>query len=159
MAIAVATASMIQWSTTWTGTAPGLPGTQTVSGTLASAQDVSAYCSAVDVPMNSAVIEGTTFGSGGFKVNYPGLKDGMLTLTLLNDFAVSNLDTIIWTIGLGTTLYYDVKATNSARGTSNPSYVGAVILSEYKPIAVSVGGVPTVQVSWPTTGQFTRLTS
>ena len=161
MAIAVATTSKIQLATAWTGTAPGLPGTQTVSGTLSSASDISAYCQAVDVPMNANMVEGTTFGNNGFTVKYAGLKDGMLTLTLLNDFAAASLDSIIWTTlgGLGATVYYDVMPTSSARGTSNPSYVGAVILSEYKPITVQVGNIPTIQVSWPTTGQFTRLTA
>lgn len=161
MAISIPTTSTILLGTTWTGTAPGLPGTQTVSGTVASSSNVSTYCQAVDVPMSIATQDGTTFGSGGFNVRYAGLKDGALTLTLLNDFAAAALDQIIWSTlgGLGATVYYDVTPTSSARGATNPSYVGAVILAEYKPIPVKVGDLIALQVTWPTTGQFTRLTA
>ncbi len=161
MAIAVATTTKIQLAAAWTGTAPGAPGTQTIAGTLSSASDISAYCTAVEVPFNVATQDGTTFGSGGFMVKYAGLKDGSLTLTLLNDFAATYLDSIIWTTlgGLGATVYFDVMPTSASRGTSNPSYVGAVIITDYKPIPVQVGGLAAVQVTWPTTGAFARLTS
>lgn len=161
MAIAVATSAKIQLGTAWTGTAPGAPGTQTISGTISSASDVSGYCTAVEVPFTAATQDGTTFGSGGFTIRYAGLKDGMLTLTLLNDYAASALDSIIWTTlgGLGASVYFDVMPTSAARGPGNPSYVGQIILVDYKPIPVTVGGLPAVSVSWPTNGAFTRLTS
>lgn len=161
MAIQVLTNAQVQLSTTWTGTAPGLPGTQTISGTLASASDISAFVQSAGVETSVALQDGTTFGSGGFVSNYAGLKSATLTLNLLNDFAASQLDAIIRTTlgGLGATVYYDVKPTNSARGTSNPSYVGAVILSDWKPITTQVGNLTVVSVSWSTVGQFTTLTA
>lgn len=161
MAITVLTSSQIQLATAWTGTAPGLPGTQTISGTLTSASDISAFVQSVGVETSAALQDGTTFASGGFVSNYAGLKSGTLTLNLLNDFAASQLDAIIRTTlgGLGATVYYDVKPTNSARGASNPSYVGAVILSDWKPITTQVGNLTVVSVSWSTVGKFDTLTS
>ena len=159
MAIAVATTTKIQLAAAWTGTAPGTASTP--SGTLSSPSDISAYCTAVEVPFTVGTQDGTTFGSAGFTVKYASLKDGSLSLTLLNDFAATYLDSIIWSTlgGLGATVYFDVMPTSAARGTSNPSYVGAVIITDYKPIPVSVGGLAAVSVTWPTTGAFARLTS
>lgn len=161
MAISVLTNAQVQLSTTWTGTAPGLPGTQTVSGTLASASDISAFVQSVGVETASAMNDGTTFGTGGFVANYAGLKSGTFTLSVINDYAASQLDAIIRTTlgGLGATVYYDVKPTNAARGTSNPSYVGAVILSDWKPITTQVGNLSIISVSWQTTGAFATLTA
>lgn len=159
MAISVPTSATILLGTAWTGTAPG--GASAGSGTISSSSDVSAFCTSVDVPMSQAVQEAPTFGSGGFMVRYVGLKDGALTLSLLNDWASSQLDSIIRTTlgGLGSTVYYDVKPSSSSRSATNPSYVGAVLLVDYKPITVQVGNLAVVQVTWPTTGWFGTLTS
>jgi hypothetical protein len=161
MAISVLTNASVQLAAAWTGTAPGLPGTQTIAGTLTTASDISAFTQSVGVETSSAMQDGTTFGTGGFVANYAGLKSGQLTLNLLNDFAASQLDAIIRTTlgGLGATVYYDVKPTSSARGTSNPSYVGAVILADWKPITTQVGNLTVVSVTWPITGAFTTLTA
>lgn len=161
MAIQVLTNATVLLGTTWTGTAPGLPGTQTTAGTIASASDISAFVQSVGVETSAALQDGTTFGTGGFTAQYAGLKSGTFTLNVLNDFAASQLDAIIRTTlgGLGATVYYDVKATSSARGTSNPSYVGAVILSGWSPITTQVGNLTVVSVSWQTTGAFATLTA
>lgn len=161
MAIQVLTNAQIQLATGWTGTAPGLPGTQTVSGTLTSASDISAFVQSVGVETAAAMNDGTTFGTGGFMANYAGLKSGTFTLSVINDYAASQLDAIIRTTlgGLGATVYYDVKPTSSARGTSNPSYVGAVILADWKPITTQVGNLSIISVSWQTTGAFATLTA
>lgn len=161
MAISVLTNATVLLGTTWTGTAPGLPGTQTVSGTIASSSDITSFVQSVGVETSAALQDGTTFGSGGFVAQYAGLKSGTFTLNVINDFAASQLDAIIRTTlgGLGATVYYDVKPTSSARGASNPSYVGAVILSDWKPITTQVGNLTVVSISWSTTGQFATLTS
>ena len=158
MTIASATTSTILLGTAWTGTAPGAASTP--SGTINSGSgtymDVSSWCSAVEVPLTIATNDATTFGSAGFMVKTVGLKDGALTLTLLNDFVNDGLDEKLYTMW-GQTVYYDVKPTSSARGTGNPSYVGAVLVTDIKPMAVTVGGLVVMQLTWPTTGYFDRL--
>lgn len=158
MAIAAITGAQVQTGTAWTGTAPGR-GNPTISGTITSASDLSTYCQSVGVECEAATVDGTTFGDGAFVVPFASLKSNHLTLNLINDFALAALDSIIRGYGLGTVVYYDVKATSSARGTSNPSYVGAVLLTEYKPITVKVGDLAIIQVSWPNYGKFTELTA
>ena len=162
MTISVATTSTILLGTAWTGTAPGAAATP--SGTINSGSgtyiDATSYCQAVEVPMTSEMKDGETFGSVGFKVRYCGLKDGALTLTLLNDFATGLLDSKLYTLWSTQALtYFDVKPTSAARGTSNPSFVGAVYINDYKPMQVQVGNLVVMQYTWPTTGQFIRLTS
>ena len=162
MAISVATTSTILLGTAWTGTAPGAAAVP--SGTINSGSgtyiDATSYCQAVEVPMTSEMKDGETFGSVGFKVRYCGLKDGALTLTLLNDFATGLLDSKLYTLWSTQALtYFDVKPTSAARGTSNPSFVGAVYINDYKPMQVQVGNLVVMQYTWPTTGYFERLTS
>lgn len=160
MTIQTATTSTILLGTAWTGTAPGAAATP--SGTIDSGSgtyiDVTGFCSQVEVPLTVGTQDGTTFGSAGFTVKYVALKDGALTLTLLNDFADNSLDEKLYALW-GQTVYYDVKPTSSARVAANPSFVGAVIVTDYKPMAVQVGNLVVMQYTWPTTGAFDRLTS
>lgn len=164
MAVFTLSSCYIAIGTTWTGTAPGNPGTQTVSGTL-TGTDLSTMVSAVDLSMSADEIDFTNFGSGGWRQKTSGLKMGTLQLTFNQDFAASQVDALF---GLGGSLmpfggtgsyYFEVKATSAARGSTNPSYVGQVVPIAYTPLTGSVGSLATVQIQLPTTGQIARLTS
>ena len=160
MAASVLTTATILVGTAWTGTAPGTPGTQTVSGTISSSTDISAWVSEVGLPFSVNMVEGPNFGSGGYMLRYPGLKDAQVDFGFINDYAAASLDVILRsTLGLGTLTYIDVKPTSSARSATNPSYVFAAYLSDYKPVMGGVGALSAFSVSWPTTGQFAVLTS
>lgn len=161
MTVQTITTATIQIGTAWTGTAPG-PGVATPSGTINTGSgtyiDLTGYCQAVDVPMSIDMEDGTTFGSVGFKVSYPGLKGAQLVLTSLNDFADNGVDETLYGLyAAGTLCYYYVKPTSSAVGTSNPAYVGAFYVAEHKPIQVSVGKLVVMALTFPVTGTFTRL--
>lgn len=161
MAIQVLTNATLLLGTAWTGTAPGT--SSTPSGTINSGSgtylDATGYVTQVSVDFSAALQDGTTMGSGGFVTQYGGLKSGTINVTFLADYATTLLADKLNTMGLGTTVYFDLKPTSSARGTSNPSYVGAYILSSLPFVNVSVGNLPQISVTWSTTGAYATLTS
>lgn len=145
--------------TAWTGTAPG-PANPTVSGTISSSTDWSDHLFEVQMGPKAAMQDFTTFGDNGFEAKKPGLLGADLTLNFNQDFAASSVDATFGAGVLARTLYYiDVKPTNSARSTTNPSYVYAAYVMAYPVIGQSVGNKAAVQVGFAVTGTFTRLTA
>lgn len=162
MAAFVSTSRVIQLATAWTGTAPGLPGTQTVSGTLTSPQDISAYVRSGNPATKAAMQDGTTFGSGGFMVQYPGIRSGDdITFDIVGDFAVSTVYPIVQTTlgGLGALVYLDTRATSLARSATNPSFVAAAYISAWQPIGGAVGDLASASLTLTLTGKFEYLTA
>lgn len=161
MSATVLTNSTVLFGTAWTGTAPGTASTP--SGTIDTGSgtylDATSYIRQATVDFSAALQDGTTMGSGGYATNYAGLKSGTFGFVFLGDYAANAVMDKLNTVGLGGTLYIDVKPTSSARGTSNPSYVGAVILSELQFLTVQVGNLSLPSVTWQTTGAFKTLTS
>jgi hypothetical protein len=162
MAAIVLTSATVLAGGAWTGTAPGAPGTQTVSGTITTSIDLSPFCTSVTINTTMALQEITNFASGGYTGQAAGLKSASVAFNFNQDFAVTTgLDYLINTTlsGLGDFFYCDIKPTSSARGTSNPSYVFELILAEYMPIVGNVGDKATVGVTFPVNFAWARLTS
>ena len=165
MAVFSMTSPTIQIGSAWTGTAPGDPGTQTVSGTINSGVNISIMVSQVDLSLQADELEYTNFASGGWRQKIGGLKMGTLQLTFNQDFAASQVDALFGLGGSsipfgGTGTYYvDIRPTSAARGTTNPSYVLQVIPTSYTPLQGAAGDLATIQLQFPTTGQVARLTS
>lgn len=167
MAVFVKTAETFLIGAAWTGTAPGDPGTQTISGTVTSATNLSAFMStAVGVNYATDQVEFTNMASGGFKAFLPGLSEaGELTIPLHADMTATTglhaLLTAIFTsmVRPTTPAYIDVKATAASRGTSNASFVLAANLSGYTPLSGDVGGKAIGEIRLRPTGAFAILTS
>lgn len=162
MAAFVNTSRVIQLGAAWTGTAPGLPGTQTVSGTITSAQDISAFVRGGNPSVSAAMQDGTTFSSGGFVVQYPGLKSGDdITFDCLSDFAASQLYPIVQTTlgGLGSLVYLDLKPASGSRSATNSSFVAAGYISAWTPVQGSVGDLASASLTITITGKFDYLTA
>jgi hypothetical protein len=164
MAVFALTTPTIKVGTAWTGTAPGDPGTQTVSGTISASTTISTMVSQIEISINADVLEYTNFGSGGWKQKLPGLKEGTVQLTLNQDFAASQVDALFGLGGTfppgGTGTYYmDVTATSAARGTTNPSYVLQFYNTTYMPVTGQVGALTVITMPFTITGQVARLTA
>lgn len=153
--------------TAWTGTAPGLPGTQTISGTITSTSDISTYTKNVGEPgWDINMLDTTNMGSGGYTAVIPGLTSGKpLTFTANSDLAASQLHSILFTTLGGparpgsSPIYIDIKATSSARAATNPSFVAAVWLSNVSSITGSVGDLAVASFTLTLTGAFGYLTA
>lgn len=166
MAAFVNTNRMILLGTTWTGTAPG-PTVVTPAGTITSPSDISSYVVGGGEPgWSAAMVDISNFGSLGYTVVVPGLSTGdTLTFDCNSDWAASQLGPIVrTTLGgvarAGTApIYVDIKPTNAARSTTNPSFVAAVYISKWKPYAGNVGARSAATLELTITGTFTDLTA
>lgn len=161
MASLVLTNCQTTVGTIWTGTAPG-PGNPTVSGTIATtgSTDYSDHIRQVTMNLNVAMQDFTTFGDGAFISQKPGLKGADLSIEFNQDFAASSVDATFGAGFLAGTLYYiDIKPTNAARGSTNPSYVYALYVAKYSPIGQSVGDRASTTIEFAVTGKYDRLTS
>lgn len=161
MATLVLTNAQTTIGTIWTGTAPG-PGNPTPSGTIATTQstDFSDHIRQVTLNLNAALQDFTTFGDGAFIAQKPGLKGADISIEFNQDFAASSVDATFGAGFLAGTLYYiDIKPTNSARGSTNPSYVVAAYVAKYPPIGQAVGDRAAASVDFAVTGTYARLTS
>lgn len=122
------------------------------------AVDLSTYTSKAELQVAVEDKDVTNYGSVGWHEHIGGLKQGTINLEFFNDFAVGLLDAIMWPL-LGTVIAFELRATQSARSTSNPAYTGNLLVEAWNAITGSVGDVATVSVSYSTTGAVTRLTA
>jgi len=118
---------------------------------------VSSSLASVELPIEIDEQETTAFGSE-WRTRIAGLKSGSITLEYHQDFAASALDSILWPL-LGTNATVTVVPTSGTVTSSNPSYTGTFLVTQYTPYASTVGDLATVSVSWPLTGALTRATA
>jgi hypothetical protein len=163
MAAFVNTSRMVLLGTAWSGgSAPGLPGTQTVAGTITTPQDISGFTMDGAPSTSVAMQDGTTFGNGGFVVQYPGLKSGdTISFDLVADYAASQLFSIVETTlgGLAAAVFVDLKPTNATRSATNPSFVAAAWISKWAPFSGAVGSLAKGGLEITITGKFGYLTA
>ena len=120
--------------------------------------DRSAFIKQVALSVETAEQDVTDFADAGWTVPISGLKSGSIALTFNQDVASSQIDSIMWPL-LGTTVPFEVRATNAAVGASNPKYTGNILVTSWNPITGSVGDVAEVSVTYPISGAVTRATS
>lgn len=121
--------------------------------------NLSDHIASVTINQSFDVVETTAFSSTAAKTRVAGLQDNSVTLEFHQDFAASNVEATLNTIGsslLGTTTTIVVLPTSSAVGAANPSYTFTALCSEWTPINGSVGELATVSVTWPITGAITK---
>jgi hypothetical protein len=122
------------------------------------AVDLSAYTTKAEIVINVEAKEVTTYGSAGWKEYLGGLKAGTVNIEFQQDFGVGLLDQLMFA-QLGNVVAFDLRASNAARSTSNPSYTGNLLVQAWNPITGGVGDDATVTVSYPTSAAVTRLTA
>lgn len=112
-----------------------------------------------EVSLNAEVedLDSTVMGTNGWHSREAGLKDGSITVTFLNDFASSSVDSTIWS-AFGTKVAFVLKPTSGAVSATNPSYSGTVLVNQHT-IGAQVGQLGEISVTFPTSGAVTRATS
>jgi len=120
--------------------------------------DLSSYCSNMQLQIEAESKETTTFGSNGWHEELSGIKSATLALTFKQDVAAAAIDSIMFPL-FGTVVTFETRASSSAVSTSNPKYTGSINIKQWNPISGGVGDVAEVQVSYPTTGAVSRATS
>ncbi|MFE1749005.1 hypothetical protein ACFW88_00365 [Streptomyces anandii] len=100
----------------------------------------------------------TNYASAGWKEVIGGLKSGELACEFFQDFAASQLDSIMWPL-LGTVVPFEVRADQGTASPTNPKWTGNILIKGWNPIEGSVGDEATVGLTFPTSGAVTRGTS
>ncbi|MGW4476807.1 hypothetical protein ACWENQ_44750 [Nonomuraea sp. NPDC004354] len=122
--------------------------------------DLSDRCSKIELTAEVEDKDVTTFASLGWKEVLGGLASGSLGAQFKQDYAATEVDSVMWPLFLTRTPQaFEVRADNAPVGVNNPKYTGNVLIKEWKPITGSVGDVAEVEVSFPTSGAVTRATA
>ena len=120
--------------------------------------DRSSSIKSVTLQVDVAELDSTDFADSGWTVPIAGRKSGSLQLTFNQDVASSAIDSVMWPL-LGTTVTFEVRATNASVGASNPKYTGSVLVNSWSPVSGSVSDLAEVSVTLPLSGAVTRATA
>lgn len=124
----------------------------------AGGKDISDHVKDVHVDMTAADVETTAMGAGGHQ-RLQGIRDDKFSLTAYSDFAASQIDATIWPLFSGASLFLvEVWANGTVNAGTNPCYSGTCILTEYSPIAGSVGDASMTPLTLPVNGVISRAT-
>jgi hypothetical protein len=110
----------------------------------------------VSLDMSFAEVETTAFGDSAV-TRVAGLGDHSFSASFHQDFSSSEVEQTIYPL-LGTTTEITVKPINVTTATDNPLYTFTVLVTEWSPIAGSVGELLTADVSWPVSGSVAKTT-
>lgn len=107
-----------------------------------------------DAPQN------TGMGDDAHTYLADGLKDGSFTVTFKQDFDAAAVDATLDSVYESTTTVpFVIKPTSAAVSTSNPSFSGQCILTDYSPIDGSIGDVAQTSPAFQVSGGVTRATA
>lgn len=116
--------------------------------------DLKTFCKKAEVKVDVADEDVTNFASQGWKEVIGGLKSGTLAMDFNDDFAASQLDSILWPL-LGTVVAFEVRPTQAAAAVGNPKFTGNVLINGHV-FGGDVGSVAAKSVSYPTSGPVAR---
>lgn len=119
-----------------------------------SATNVSSWITDVNFEVSANELEDTRMGMT-WEGKLGGLKKGTIKVDFEQDFAASQLDSILWPM-FGTTVAFVLRPKSTAVGASNPQWSGNVLISNLTPIAGSIGEIPMQSLTWPASGTITR---
>ena len=89
------------------------------------------------------------------RTNLGGLKTWSLDLEVANDFAASQIDSIMFPL-VGTQVAVKFRPSSAVIGASNPEYSGTGMLSTYNPVGQSVGDLATAPITIVSAGTLAR---
>jgi len=119
---------------------------------------ISANVAQATIALEADDIETTSFAGNGYRERIGGLKTGTLSMELMQDFALSSIDSQFFTNFGGTAAVAIRPLGTAAPGSANPEYTFSVVVTEYSPIDSAVGDLATFSVSFPITGAVSRGT-
>jgi hypothetical protein len=96
--------------------------------------------------------DATNFGSAGWMARRGGLKDFKATFNVQQDFAASEFDTSITTVGVGGSVGFTGKPTSAATSATNPQFSGSLLVTELPHVSGQVGDLHAFSVTWPSSG-------
>jgi len=119
--------------------------------------DFSTNMNQAELTIEAEDLETTAFGQG-FRTRIGGLKQASVTLQFMQDFAGGSIDATLNSL-VGTIATVVLIPAGTAISATNPSYTANCLVTQYSPMASSVGDLATFSITWPVTGTVTRGTS
>jgi hypothetical protein len=128
--------------------------------TTLNGSDISSSLAQVELNITADEVETTSFGTAnaGWRTYTVGLKQATVTLQFHQDFGAGGIDSVLWPL-LNTNGTFVVKPTSGTVSATNPSYAFQALISQYSPIASSVGDLASFSVTFPVVGAVTRATA
>ena len=120
--------------------------------------DISDSLAQVELSITADEVETSSFGSGGWRSYAGGMKQATVTLEFHQDFGAGGIDSVLWPL-LNTNGTFVIPPTGDAISATNPSYSFEALISQYSPVASSVGDLASFSVTFPVTGEITRATA
>ena len=93
------------------------------------------------------------------KINMAGLNEWSLEVECLNDFAASNVDSILSSLYGAAAFGVLVRPDAGAVASNNPNFYGTAVLESYNPIDGGVGDAIMVRATFRCAGNLTRTTA
>ena len=122
--------------------------------------DLSDHVKSIEIPVDQSVVETTAMSSVGWRTKKGTLRDFTVSITMLQDYAASNVDATLWAAFIGTaSVPIIVIPVNAAVTATNPSFTGNIWINDYKPISGSPGELSEISMTWTSDGGLTRATS
>lgn len=118
--------------------------------------DFSTNLNQVELTIEAEDLETTAFGQG-FRTRIGGLKQASITLQFMQDFGAASVDATLSPL-VGTIATVVLIPAGTAVSATNPSYTTNCLVTQYSPMASSVGDLATFSITWPVTGTVTRGT-
>ena len=125
--------------------------------TLLNGSDISDSLAQVELNITADEVETTSFSGNGFRSYTGGLKQATVTLQFHQDFGSGGIDSVLFPL-LGTNGTFVITPDGSAVSATNPSYSFEALVSQYSPIASSVGDLASFSVTFPIDGAIVRGT-
>jgi len=124
--------------------------------------DISSFCRSVSISTTYETIDTTKVGDTDRSM-IAGIATNSVTLELMNDFASSQLEQLVYpnnaTKKLGTSVAMEVRPQNATVTSTNPKYTFNAVVTSWSSVNASVGSLSTVQVTWPISGAISKATS
>lgn len=120
--------------------------------------DLTNYCSKIELSDEFEAKKTTNFGSGGAEENKGGLEKFEISITFLQDYDDNLLDEIMWGLRRSNATF-SCRPQASAVSASNPQYSGTIVITKWVPLAGAVGDVAEADVTFPGSGPLVRATS
>lgn len=124
--------------------------------------DISSFTRSVTISTTYETIDTTKVGASDRSV-IAGIATNSITLDLMQDFASSQLEQLIYptnaTKKLGTSVAMEVRPQNASVSATNPKYTFDAVITSWSSINAAVGALSTIQVTWPISGEISKSIS
>lgn len=121
--------------------------------------DLSSSVARAEIVINSADVDATDFGSGGYTELVGGLKSGSVSIDFHQDYAAASVEATVYPLIGSLATAVIIAGNGTAASSTTPAYTATVLVNSWNPVAGAVGDLSTVSVTWPTSGAISKATA